>query len=228
VTQISRPLQIALAAVVLLAAVWFFALRGHSSPSDSSSAGASSSPTTAPAPASSRSSSTATSSNTSGGHGRAGRTANKATTSNVAGLTRAIDRARRVLDKSGGSGAHVATPSAVGAVSNQAAVEGELKGGQTVIVLFWNPSGSVDSVVRRQLQALQGVLRQLPSAQDKHVAVHYSLANEVGSYGAITRSLQVLQTPTLLVIGPSGKTKTLTGLVDAYAIAQAIVEARSS
>ena len=39
-------------------------------------------------------------------------------------------------------------------------------------------------------------------------------------------SLQILQTPTILVISPSGKTKTLTGLADAYAIRQAIKEAR--
>ncbi len=45
-THISRPFQIALAALVLFIAVWFIALRGHSSSSSSS----------APAPASSPSS----------------------------------------------------------------------------------------------------------------------------------------------------------------------------
>ncbi len=41
-TQLSRPFQVALAAVGLLAVVWFVALRGHSSSSESSSAPAAS------------------------------------------------------------------------------------------------------------------------------------------------------------------------------------------
>ena len=50
-TQISRPFQIALAALVLIVAVWFVALRGHSSSGSSSEASttsAVSSPVSAP------------------------------------------------------------------------------------------------------------------------------------------------------------------------------------
>ncbi|HLM85929.1 MAG TPA: hypothetical protein VK272_07050 [Solirubrobacteraceae bacterium] len=49
--QLSRPFQIALVAVVLLAAVWFFALQGH--PTSTSSSASSSSVPSASAPASS-------------------------------------------------------------------------------------------------------------------------------------------------------------------------------
>ncbi len=111
------------------------------------------------------------------------------------------------------------------AASKQTLVEGELKAGQVVIVLFWSRQGAVDAAVHRQLVALQAVNARYAPARFKDIAVHYSSAAEVGDYGTITRSLQVLQTPTLLVISPSGKTKTLTGLIDAYAIEQAIAEA---
>jgi hypothetical protein len=119
-----------------------------------------------------------------------------------------------------------APKSATGAPANQALVEGELAKGQTVIVLFWNPAGAVDNAVRGQLRALQGFHQAHGAPQNKHLAVHEAHASEVGSFGAITHSLRVFQTPTMLVIAPSGSTKTLTGLVDAYAIQQAIKEAR--
>jgi hypothetical protein len=120
-----------------------------------------------------------------------------------------------------------ATPqTASGVPANQALVESELAKGQTVIVLFWNPASGVDDAVRGQLRALQGSHRGRGAAQNVHVAVHEAHASAVGSFGAITHSLQIFQTPTLLVIAPSGSTKMLTGLVDTYAIQQAIKEAR--
>lgn len=215
-TQISRPFQIALAAVVLLAAVWFVALRGHSSGGSSSTPAAS-----APAPASSASSSSSTAASTSprgGGSKAAQAQTSSASAPDVADLTRAIAKAKSTVDANTKRLQRKAAETA----NKQALVEGELEHGQTVIVLFWSPKGAVDVSVRRQLAQLHG------RAQNKDVAVHYSSSAEVGEYGKITGSLQVLQTPTLLVISPSGKTKTLTGLVDAYAIQQAIAEARHS
>jgi hypothetical protein len=49
--QISRPFQIALVAFVLLAAVWFFALHGHSSTSGSGSTATPAAPASSPSPA---------------------------------------------------------------------------------------------------------------------------------------------------------------------------------
>jgi hypothetical protein len=284
-TQISRPFQIALAAVVLLAAVWFVALRGHSSGAESSS----SVPTpTASSPASSGGSSASASSPTTprsapgGGTKASSGQTYTGSAPGVAGLTRAIAKAqgavkeseqnaqalqRKAAQASSASQAAAASsstgsssgaqtqqptapasskptapaskptapantrthaPAASSAQRQQAVVEGELKHGRTVIVLFWSPKGAVDVAVRGELARLVAFLKR-PAARGryKNLAVHYSSIAEVGHYGTITRSIQVLETPTMLVIAPSGKTKTLTGLIDPYTVAQAIVETRS-
>jgi hypothetical protein len=276
-TQISRPLQIALAAIVLFAAVWFVALRGHSSGGESSPAPASSSAQPAsPGPAS-PSSSGAGSSGSSGSSGSAGSSPSSGSTYHgsapgVAGLTRAIAKARGAVAQSqkqaaaqsgakhpSSSSTHAATagshagssagakaaapsggakgssgkaaPSASSTTqtadvpAKQAIVQSELKHGRTVVILFWNPKGSDDVAVHVELRLLQIVGKRL-LPEDRKLAVHYAHAGEVGQFGSITHSLQVLQTPTTLVISPRGDAKTLTGLVDAYTIQQAIREAR--
>jgi hypothetical protein len=250
--QLSRPYQVALAAIALLAAVWFLALRGHSG---TSGGGASTSPpqqVPAVAPASPY-------------HGSA---------PGVAGLTRAIEKARGAVAESqanatqlkeksaqassasrasspssaaaasstvavrpspsavhrdstrtGASGAVSPSPRHASATTRQALVEGELKQGRTVIVLFWNRKGADDVAVRGELLALQ---RNSGLPQDRHIVVHDASAGEVGSFGSFTRAVQVYSTPTILIILPDGKTKTLSGLTDAYAIQQAISEARGA
>ncbi len=220
-THISRPFQIALAAVALIAVVWFVALRGHSSGGESSSASSATAPTVAQTtPASAPTASTKVS-------------------TGASNLTKAIDKARatakqneikaqRARHAQSQANAKPAPKPAAKLVSPQHAVEGELKQGRTVIVLFWSPKGTDDVAVRRELRQLLAFEAKHGTPRNKNIAAHYSSMAEVGRYGSITRSLQVLQTPTLLVIAPSGKTKTLTGLVDAYAIRQAIKEARFS
>lgn len=264
--HISRPFQIALVALVLFVAVWFVALRGHSSTGASSSSSAPSPSSPAKAPAASHASGPGASQPTgSTYHGSA---------PGVAGLTRAIAKARGAAAQSqrnakqlqqeakeaSGSGSSQPTGSAASkpartpssatsahaspsvkttppsatshkvanAPAKQSVVEGELKRGETVIVLFWSPRSAVDVTVHRQLALLQALHKAFGLPQDKHIVVHDARASEVGAFGTITRSLQVDQTPTMLVIAPKGSTKTLTGLVDAYAIQQAIGEARHS
>lgn len=101
----------------------------------------------------------------------------------------------------------------------QAKVEAELKAGKVVLLLFWNPHSSDDSAVHRQVQIVAGKL-------GGHVAVHTAAANQVGSFGSITRNVQVFQTPTLLIVNPKGQVTTVTGYTDAYALEQTIREAR--
>jgi hypothetical protein len=284
VTQISRPFQIALAAVVLLLAVWFLALRGHSGGSSASAPAAASTP--APPASGSSSSGAGASQNAPGGGTKASAGgAYHGSAPGVAGLTRAIDKARGAVKLSernaqqlrqksaqassaaaassaasptaaaqpahGAKKSRAATPSTstsrpagvkgtppssgagsakkvAGAPAKQSLVESELERGSTVIVLFWSAKGSVDRAVHRQLASVQASERRRSPGHARGIAVHYSSAAEVGQYGRITRSLQVFQTPTMLVIDPSGRTKTLTGLADAYAIHQAIEEARHS
>ena len=103
--------------------------------------------------------------------------------------------------------------------SMQLKVEAELKQGKIVTVLFWNPKGTDDQAVNHQLQSVGSKLRG-------GVAVHDALASQVGSFGTIIRGVKVYGTPTVMIINRHGQAKTLTGYTDAYAIEQAISEAR--
>jgi hypothetical protein len=265
-THISRPFQIALAALVLFLAVWFVALRGHSSGGESSSSSAAAAPTTAAPSSSSRPSAPSSSGGgtpaSQGGvyHGSA---------PGVEGLSRAIQRARGAVaqsqqnakrqeagQSSGGAQGQNAqtqsshsqgqaqtspsqsshqsasgqkqsrqaqhaqqTKSVSGAPAMQAVVEGELKRGKVVAVLFWNPSGTVDATVRRELRAAA-------RAQHGKLAVHVARSAAVGSFGSFTHAVQVYSTPTILLINVKGKTSSVTGLTDAFSIGQAIKEVK--
>src|ERR1700733_8428527 len=88
-THISRPLQIVLVAFVLFVALWFVVLRGHSSSSESSGSSASTS-------AHSQTSSHASGSGSAPATGASG----GKSLPGVAGLTRAIDKARGAVAQS--------------------------------------------------------------------------------------------------------------------------------
>lgn len=133
--------------------------------------------------------------------------------------------------------------SALATPTGQREVEAELKQGKIVVVLFWNPAGSDDQVVHKELRLLLQLHRTAAKARaeevrsadrffglelDKQIAVHEAQASQVAQYGSITRGVQVYATPTLLVINPRGQAIVRTGLIDAYAIEQAIEEARAA
>jgi hypothetical protein len=103
-------------------------------------------------------------------------------------------------------------------VTLEAALKHELKQGKILLLLFWNPQSSDDVSVRHQLSAAAAKLKG-------KVAVHVALAGQVGQYGSLTRNVQVFGTPTLLIVGKHGLTSTVTGLLDAYGIEQAVSEA---
>ncbi|MFI4989347.1 MAG: hypothetical protein ACHQHO_00330 [Solirubrobacterales bacterium] len=111
------------------------------------------------------------------------------------------------------------TKAAAGVPPMQAAIEGELKHGKVVAVLFWNPQGSVDATVRRELRAAS-------RPQHGKLAVHVARSSQIGSFGSFAHAVQVYSTPTILLINTHGKTSSLTGLTDAFSIAQAINEVK--
>ena len=293
-TQISRPFQIALLGVGLLAAVWFFALQGHSAGTAGSSPSASAPSAPAqPAKAGSAGSSVSGSSSSSE-PAAAPSSVYHGAAPGVEGLTRAIARAHEAVatsrrnekqleeksaqastvTPSGATGASAPGSTATGAVASppvstgsvkthavtvhakvkpattrpatrpatahkvassgastpstasakslppmQATVEAELKQGKIVAVLFWNSKAPVDQAVQRELQAVGRTL-------GGKLAVHDARAGQVGSFGSITRDVQVLQTPTILIVNKHGQATSLTGLTDGFAIEQAIDEAR--
>ena len=72
-----------------------------------------------------------------------------------------------------------------------------------VVLLFWNRRGSDDRAVRRAVRAT--------ARHHGHVVVKAVPVARVARYGAITSGVQVLQSPTVLVIGPDRKARAITG-----------------
>lgn len=105
--------------------------------------------------------------------------------------------------------------------ARQAAVEGELAHGKTVMLVFWDPKSTVDREVRAQAAALAGRSKGT-------VTLHAAFANQVGTFGTITEVVHVYQTPTILIVNRRGVVSTLTGLTDVFALEQAVREARSA
>ncbi|MCW3018932.1 MAG: hypothetical protein JWN10_1240 [Solirubrobacterales bacterium] len=261
--QLSRPFQIALAAVVVLAGVWLFALQGHFTSTSGTGSSPAVSTTTSTTPvarkpvhantkaASPRASSTHSSARSSshapsgsGAHARVRhsnttvtRTVTKAPARSVTkapaktvtkapakavtntpakAVTKAPAKTVKAPTSTAGKGA---SAPATATLSGQHAVEADLARGDVVVLLFWNPSGTDDKSVQHAVQSVKSA---------NHVAVQEAEANQVASYGSVTRGVQVYATPTIFVIANSRKAIVLNGVQDAFAIQQAIAEARSA
>lgn len=257
--ELSRPYQIALAAIAVLALAWFAVLRGHGSGSDGSSAAT---------PSISAKSATPSPSPTASAEAREAAKPShvyKGPAPGVEGLTRDVAKAHGAVATSqrnaaelqrksaqasgeapaaanGGAGAAKAThakastgpataPSHSASTTNTAAatntpsrpaqqvqIERELTHGKTVVLVFWNPSASVDQTVRSQALTLAG-------ASKGRVTVHTALAKQVGLFGPVTEVAHVYETPTVLIVARRGLVSTLTGLIDSYGLQQAVREA---
>jgi len=238
--QLSRPFQIALVAVVLFAGVWLFALQGRSTTTGGAGSPATVSPSAPAAPVThkpARTTSKAASSHTSSTRAVAGSASHKVSTSAThapvhrAAKTvtktathepaKAVTKApARTVTKAPTSTAHKgASAPAAATLTGQHAVEADLAKGDVVVLLFWNPSGTDDVAAHKAVQLVKNV---------KHVAVQEAAANQVASFGSVTRGVQVYATPTIFIIGAHRQAIVLTGVQDAFSIQQAIAEARSS
>lgn len=201
--QLSRPYQIALGAVAVLALVWVVALRGHSgSPSEPAPSSPPSTPATSPSGAPSPIH-----------HGPSSRAHTTAVKS--AGGARA--QAHRASSAHARAHGHAPAKRA----QQQLEVEHQLAQGKTVLLLFWDPKSSVDNSVRSQVLGLG-------KGSKGKLAVHTALADQVGLFGTVTEVAHVYQTPTILIVGRHGLITTLTGLVDGFSLKQAVREAEQA
>ncbi|MHB8242595.1 MAG: hypothetical protein ACYDHN_11445 [Solirubrobacteraceae bacterium] len=116
------------------------------------------------------------------------------------------------------------TKSSAVSVARQGRVERALSEGKVAVILFWSPKGADDVSVRSELRHLE----RAGLKSKRRFAAFEAGAKEVASFGSITRGVQVYSTPTLLIVGKSGKTTVLTGLTDAYSLEQAIQETAHS
>jgi hypothetical protein len=94
------------------------------------------------------------------------------------------------------------------------AVLQELSSGNVVVMLFWDPKAADDRQARRAVRAATG--------GRKNVVVKVVPVKDVGLYESITGGVTIERSPTTLVMGPTMKAVTITGIVDELEIEQAI------
>jgi hypothetical protein len=211
VEQLSLPYRIAIVALLAVAVLWFAVLRPKS--------GGDAAPATPPAPG-------------------------------VTGLANDVSKAKGAVDASnaGAAATKAAADAAAGATAPQPATTGkpapapkaakpskpakpglaadaapgdpsrpllaDVDAGKVVVALFWNKNGSDDRATRNALRAV--------NRHHGKVVTTAIPVSEVGKYEAITRGAQVLESPTVLVIGAGGKARAITGYTQAQEIDQAV------
>jgi hypothetical protein len=204
VEQLSLPYRIAIVALVVVGALWFVVLRPKS--------GGEVTPASTAAPG-------------------------------VTGLANDVSKAKGAVDTanaaSGAGATSTATPSTAATPSTTApapkpapkphkpgladdAAPGDpsrplladVDAGKVAVVLFWNKEGSDDRATRSALRAVD--------RHDGKVVATAIPVSDVGKYEAITRGAQILESPTVLVIGAGGKARSITGYTQASEIDQAV------
>jgi hypothetical protein len=201
VSQLSRPYQIALGVIALLAAAWFLALKPKDAVSE---------PPTVPVPGM-----TGLGGAVDGAQGAA----TAADASAAAAAAAAASASGEVPAPPAGAPAAVppagasSTPAVRAAAADAEAARRDpsrkvlrwLDRGNVAVVVFSSPRAAEDKAVRRALKGLDrrgGKLR-----------IFLADIADVGSYEAITRGVAVLQAPTTLIISPDRRARVLVGYV---------------
>lgn len=124
--------------------------------------------------------------------------------------------------------------------ARQALVEVALKEQKIAVLLFFNPHSAEDQVVRLSVGLIAGVHELFESLQSNprtskqsgdslgKIAVFEAEPSQVASFGSLTRTVQVLQTPTILIINPLGQVTSIPGYTETQAISQRIDESRKA
>jgi len=224
VDQVSRPMQIALVAIVLLAGMWFTVLKPKpaadpavpaAQPTAPGAAGLGRAVNAAKGAAAASDAANAKIQEATGGTVAAKPSAAKAvaakTTKSVKGATPAKKAAKPAAAKPAAKDATAVDPSDV--------LLRFLTKGKTVVLLF-HGNGADDKAAR---QAVHRV-----ALRDKNVISAYAPVSEVAAYRAITTGVQVTTAPTILVISSKKKAVALTGFVDYGVVRQTVGDVRAA
>lgn len=210
-TQVSRPVLVALIAVVAFAGVWFVALRPK---------GDSGSSTSSPS-----------------AHSAPGETGLKRAVDKAHGVVNDSNRAQGVphpiapaATKPPGAApsATAPAPASPGAVARSKTPPSRYHGGvgrveralaahHTVAILFYNPAASDDRAVR-------GMLGHVDRRQGR-VDTFAAPVSQLSRYGPITTKVAVFGSPTVVIVNPAGQAGALTGFVDRLELQQRIDDA---
>lgn len=226
VAQVSRPMQIALVAVVLLAGMWFTVLKPK--PATDSGAPAAAQPT-APgvaglnravdkAKGASAASDAANANLQKATDGTTASTTAPAATAATKPATKPpVKTAAKAVKAAAKQSA--AAPKAATAKDPSAVLLSYLAKGKTVVLLF-HGDGADDVAARK---AVHRVARL-----DKRVVSAYAPISKVARYQAITSGIEVTSAPTILVIGKNKKAVDLTGFVDYGVVRQTVGDVRAA
>jgi hypothetical protein len=97
------------------------------------------------------------------------------------------------------------------------AVLADLEANRTVVLLFWERGSADDEEVRRVVQRTD--------RRGGKVRVHVASIRNVGNFEPITRGVPVVLSPTVLVIGPDRRARTIDGLTQTGEIDETVAEA---
>ena len=212
--QVSKPVLIALAAALVFLVAHFTILAPKS---DSGS----SSPASATAPGQTGLQSAIDKANNAVGTSKASATAHEQAAAAASGDSAAPAQAAKP-SATATSKAAPAKPAAEPVKPEPKLAEGDKSGpilqdldaGRVVVALFYNEHGSDDNAALRAVRAA-----------DRHhgkVVVHSIPIDQVGDYDALTTGVQVLQAPTVLVIAPDHKARTIVGYTEVKEVDQMI------
>ena len=205
--QVSRPVLIALGAVLLLAAVWLVALRPKPAVSVSDTPLA---PTTA-IPKAKAAAAASDAANAKVQAATGGATSPAATP--AAGAPATAQAPQAAVPAAPAKPAKPVKP----ASRLDGPIVREMRAGKVVVVLFWNAKAADDVASR-------GALREVPRPGGK-VAVHVVPIADVARYPTITQGVTIAQSPTTLVIGRKRNTRVITGLTEPRELTQAVGDA---
>jgi hypothetical protein len=90
--------------------------------------------------------------------------------------------------------------------------------GKTLVILFYG-NGAEDRAARK-------AVHRTAQKDPKHVVSAYVPIAKVGAYEAITSGVDILTSPTILVIGKDRKATALTGFIEAGTVKQAVGDSR--
>jgi hypothetical protein len=212
VDQVSKPVLIALAAVVVLVAAKFTVLRPKT---DSGST-----PAVATAPGQAGLQSAVDKANNAVGVSKQSATRSEQAAAGASGdSTAATNGGTAAPTKSAKPAPAKAAPAAkplpkLEKGDRSGPILRDLAQGKVVVALFFNPHGADDNAALRAVRAAD--------RQHGRVVVHSIPIEDVGDYNALTTDVQVLQAPTVLVIGPNHKARTIVGYTEVREIDQTV------
>ena len=195
-------MQIALGAVLVLALVWFVALK----PKSEDTATTQPTPTTGITDRPNEAQSAVNSANAK--NGAAEQQAEQTGSDTQSGGTAAAPKTgSQSASKAESEVQKQATPkSTVKSTDPSAAIINSAKKGNVEVVLFWDPAGSDDRHVRQAVQQI--------NTREGTVKVHAYEISEVGKYTALTQDVAVNVSPTLIILSPKLDAWRITGYTD--------------